>query len=201
MSPSVSFILPVRNLQSGLRKRVLVVLEVLAELTDSFDLLIVDYGSRDDTRDVALDLVREYPQVDFLDQGVNSDLYAAIEAGIHRTRGEIIFVHDSSLPLAVSALQSLWQMRDDQDLVMAQSRSTEPGPEPLLDLTRGRRRQVTAATSIQMIRRRAMPLVDPPKSNASFAVDRVTRTDLLGESPEATRLPKLLARLRRFTTT
>lgn len=196
MSQSVSFILPVRDMQYKLRDRVQAILEVLAELTDSFDVLIVDYGSRDDTREVALDLVHEYPQVDLLDRGEGSDLLGAVEAGIYRTRGEIIFVHDSSLPLGVVALQRLWQMRDDTDLVMAQSRSTDQATAPMAHLGAGRRADA-AGSSIQMIRRIAIPRSARP-AEPSFTVDKVMRTDLISESPEAVRLPKLLSRLRRM---
>ena len=199
LSQSVSLILPVRDLQKGLRDRVQIILEILGELTDRFDVLIVDYGSRDETRDVAMDLVREYPQVDFLDRGQGAELFSAIEAGIHRTTGEIVFIHDPTLPLGASALHRLWQMRDDDDLVMAQSRATGVPLRSLLDLPSGRRTSASARSSIQMIRRRAIRELPSRRPEPSFTVDRVTRTDLLDEPAEALRLPKLLTRLRRLT--
>ncbi len=204
LSQSVSLILPVRDLQNGLRDRVQTILEILAELSNTFDLLIVDYGSRDETREVAMDLVREYPQVDFMDwgeRGGGSELFSAIEAGIRRTRGEIIFIHDPMLPLGLSALQGLWQMRDDDDLVMAQSRATGVPLRSLLATSGGRQAPMSSRSSIQMIRRcaiRELPARQQPAS--SFTVDRVTRTDLLDEPADALRLPKLLTRLRRLTT-
>jgi hypothetical protein len=164
-------------------------LEVLAELTDEFNVLIVDYGSRDDTREVALDLVREYPQVDFLDRGAGDGLYSAIEAGIYRTTGEIIFIHDPAVPLGLSALHSLWRLRNDEDLVMAQSRFTDPSQRSL---------ERSARSSIHMIRRLAIRESAGASRQASSPVGRVTRTDLRDESTESLRLPKLLTRLRRL---
>ena len=41
------------------------IVEVLVEVTTEFDVLVIDYGSTDDTREVAMDLVREFPQIDF----------------------------------------------------------------------------------------------------------------------------------------
>ena len=198
MNPSVSLILPVRDLESRLRDRVVGILELLCELTTEFDLLIVDYGSRDESREVAMDLVREFPQVDFLDKPEATDIVTAIEAGIRRTRGEIIFVHDPNTPLGVGALQSLWRMRDDRDLVMAQSRSTDATSGSLVGFS-GLRQGSFGGTGgcLQMIRRCAIPsgrATEPAK----YAVDRVTRTDLLSESLESRRLPKLLSRLRRI---
>jgi hypothetical protein len=197
LSDSVSFIVPVRDLQYGLRDRVQMILEILGELTDDFELLIVDYGSRDETRDVAMDLVREYPQVDFVDRGDDADLLAAVESGIHRTRGATIFVHDPTQPLGESALRSLWRMRHDEDLVMAQSRTDEVVRQPYLQRPSGRRGS-TGRSSLQMIRRCA---IGPDASREqSPNVERLTRTDLAGQPIDSIRLPKLLTRLRRLTT-
>lgn len=187
-------------MQDSLRNRVQMILELLGELTGEFGVLIIDHGSVDESRDVALDLVREFPQVDFLDGSGQVDLLAVIETGIHRTRGEIIFIHDPSLPLASSALHSLWQMRADDDLVMAQSRSRTNARRSFLDLPSGRGVPAAGQSSVQMIRRRAMRDLPQAAQRSTAAVDRVTRTDLLDQPADALRLPKLLARLRRYTT-
>lgn len=197
MSQSISFILPVHNMQYRVRDRVTVVTELLAELTDRFDVLIVDYGSEDDTREVAMDLIREFPQVDYIEQPVGGELYDAIELGILRTTGQIIFVHDPALPLGVSAIQNLWNMRDDEDLVMAQSRSNDVKPTSVSTFSSGNS-SATAASSIQMIRRCAMPPLPAPSAKSTAAVERVTRTDLMEDQTDVKRLPKLLTRLRRL---
>jgi hypothetical protein len=189
----------VRDQQYGLRSRVQMILELLGELTDAFDILIVDYGSRDETREVAIDLVREYPQVNFLDRGEDADLFAAAEAGIHRTRGATIFVHDPTLPLGASALRSLWQMRDDDDLVMAQSRSTDLVRQSILDFPSARRSPAPDRSCLQMIRRCALYGQPARRRSPAPNVDRSTRTDLGDEPAESLRLPKLLTRLRRLT--
>jgi hypothetical protein len=195
LSPTVSFILPVRDLHQTLRDRVHLILDVLAELTPTFDLVLVDYGSSDDTCELALDLVREFPQVDFLDKGDGADYFAAVEAGIHRSRGEIIFVHDASQPLGLTALHNLWQLRDDADLVMAQSRSVDDPGSAIVTLTRGRSVPIAGTGALQMIRRCAIRPADGLNQRRS-SVETVTRTDLLDEPLEGRRLPKLLSRLR-----
>jgi hypothetical protein len=185
----------VRDLQYGLRDRVQMILEILGELTDAFDLLIVDYGSRDETRDVALDLVREYPQVGFLDRHDDDDVLAAVEAAIHRTRGTTIFVHDPHLPLRASALRSLWCLRHDDDLVMAQSRSDDGLRHSLLQLAAGGRRSDFGRSGLQMIRRLAIVAQPRRPAEPTVNVERLTRTDLADEPSDAMRLPKLLSRL------
>ncbi len=203
MSPSVSFILPVRDMQVELRDRVHTILEVLTELTNVFDILVVDYGSSDDTREVALELEREYPQVRLLDRTDLRDSFEALEAAIPATEGEIVFMHDPSTPFSPSAVRQLWDIRDDEELVMAQSR-----PESLSRSTRGSRvaatawdtRSASSSCSVQMLRRRAIASLQVPAPASSWPVDRVTRTDLLQPGPVSEGLPRLLSRLRRLTT-
>lgn len=203
MSPSVSFILPVRDMQLELRDRVHTILEVLTELTNVFDILVVDYGSSDDTREVALELEREYPQVRLLDRTDLRDSFEALEAAIPETEGEIVFMHDPSTPFSPSAVRQLWDIRDDEELVMAQSR-----PEALSRSTRGSRvastawdtRSAATSCSVQMLRRRAIASLQVPAPASSWPVDRVTRTDLLQPGPVSEGLPRLLSRLRRLTT-
>jgi hypothetical protein len=178
LSPSVSFILPVRDQQDQLRDRVLLILDLLGELTDAFDLVIVDYGSQDETRELALDLVREFPQVDFLDRGgQDGGLYGAVEAGFRRTAGEIVFVHNPVQPFGPATLQRLWRLRDDDDLISVQSQINDG--------------------SLYLIRRRAL-LRTPGRSElAATPVDRLTRTDRHEPSGTPLRLPKMLTRLAR----
>jgi len=203
LSPSVSFILPVRDMQVELRDRVHTILEVLTELTDRFDILVVDYGSVDDTREVALELEREYPQVRLLDRSDLRDSFEALEAAIPASDGEIVFMHDPATPFSPSAVRQLWDIRDDEELVMAQSR-----PESLARSARGSRvappaweaRAAASSCSVQMLRRRAIASLQVAAPTTSWPVDRVTRTDLLQPGPASEGLPRLLSRLRRLAT-
>lgn len=196
LTPSASFILPVSDLHHGLRERIHAVLDVIPELTSDFEVLIVDHSRFTDVQDEALDLVREFPQVDLITRA-GATVFDAIESGIEHTRGDIIFVHDHSLPLGVSALKNLWAMRDDEDLVMAQSRSNDQKAPMFVEFA-SRDSDLQNRTSIQMIRRCAIPATLPREApESSETVDRLTRTDLR-DDPEMTRLPKLLSRLRRL---
>ena len=203
LSPSVSFILPVRDMQAKLHDRVSTILEVLTELTDVFDILLVDYGSSDDTREVAIELEREYPQVRLLDRTDLRDSLEALESAIPATEGEIVFMHDPTTPFSPSAVRQLWDIRDDEELVMAQSR-----PESLSRASRGGRvaspawdaRQASSSCSVQMLRRRAIASLQIAAPATSWPVDRVTRTDLLQPGPVSDGLPRLLSRLRRLAT-
>lgn len=190
-------------MQLELRDRVHTILEVLTELTNVFDVLIVDYGSSDDTREVAIELEREYPQVRLLDRSDLRDSFEALESAIPATDGEIVFMHDPTTPFSPSAVRQLWDIRDDEELVMAQSR-----PETLARSSRGTRvaastwdsRNTASRCSVQMLRRRAIASLQVAAPATAWPVDRVTRTDLLQPGPVSDGLPRLLSRLRRLAT-
>jgi glycosyltransferase involved in cell wall biosynthesis len=69
---SLSVLLPVHNVQSSLTRSVHEILDVLAELTGRFELVIVDEGSTDGTWDVARELAQLYPQIRLLRHEVES---------------------------------------------------------------------------------------------------------------------------------
>ena len=193
-SSSVTVILPVCNLQDTLRERVLRILDVLPELTPAFEVMIVDHGSSDETLEVAADLSRSFPQVDFQDG--SGDAECAVEDGIRRTSGEVIFVHDPTMPFSFTSMHQLWEMRSDSELVMARSKAHHVlrGPHT--------KSKAQAKCALQMIRRRAID--DMRGQSQGYAVpsfERFTRTDLAQHSLDDSVNPNLVARLRRFVST
>ena len=66
MSQSLSVILPVRNAEQKLADKVDDLLEVVADLSSELELIVVDDGSTDNTEEVAMELCRRFPQVEFL---------------------------------------------------------------------------------------------------------------------------------------
>jgi len=91
--PKISIIIPAYNEQSGLA----VVLDKLSDIIDdSYEVLVVDDGSTDDTRQVAL----RYP-CRVITHGVNQGKGAAVRTGIRAARGEgvVIIDADDSYPV------------------------------------------------------------------------------------------------------
>ena len=105
---SLTVLLPVHNAQSTLAATVQELLDVISDLTERFELVIVDDGSTDATSEVAHDLTQHYPQIHAVRHGKCLGHEAAIHEGLKRSSGEIIFVPDETGRTPVEGIPGLW---------------------------------------------------------------------------------------------
>lgn len=112
MSRSLSLVLPIANVEKTLAENMQNLFELLNDLTDKFEIILVDQGSTDHTIDVARELAILYPQVrvaqrDEIDQGEVS-----MDKTLAETTGDIVFVQTGHAGLRPSALRQLWSQNE-----------------------------------------------------------------------------------------
>jgi hypothetical protein len=112
-------ILPVHNAETTLVPLVGQLLDLLPDLTTKFEILVVDDGSCDQTAEVALDLGREYPQLRLVRHASPRGIEASVKTGMGRAHGEIIIVQEDQASVSAADLRQLWQLRLDEQLVVA----------------------------------------------------------------------------------
>ena len=95
MESSLTVLLPVQDAQATLTETVEEVLEAAADLTDRFELLIIDDGSADATGEIAHELTRHYPQIRTIRHARPMGREAALRSGLAESRGEVVFVRDA----------------------------------------------------------------------------------------------------------
>ena len=174
---SLSIVLPVRNAEATLQKHLLELLEVLHDLRAAFEVLVVDDASDDQTEEVAIELAKRYPQVRLFRASRQQGHAAAIQAGLARATGDVVFVQEEPGRISSHDLRRLWDMRNDEDLVMAraQPKLQQQSPQALDPKLIGQLMQWGEAlqdntdgmSPIQMIRRNgAVEAVQTPSHNA-----------------------------------
>lgn len=119
----ISVVIPCYNEGPVVRLVHRAVVEAAKTWDDSFELLLVDDGSRDDT----WDFIRELAVLDKRVQGIrlarNFGHQAAVGAGLERARGEAVVVLDADLqdpPELIAQMLQRW--REGHDVVYAQRR-------------------------------------------------------------------------------
>jgi glycosyltransferase involved in cell wall biosynthesis len=112
LKPSLSVLLSVHNAQAMLQTSVHKLLDTLPELTNQFEVLIIDDGSTDATSEVAYELARDYPQVAVTHHTTALGWAASVAKQARQASGEFLMIHCGG---AVDAdeLVSLWRMRNN----------------------------------------------------------------------------------------
>ena len=165
---SLSVVLPVYNAENTLSQQITKLLEVLPDITADFEILVVDDGSTDHTEEVAFELSKYFPQLNVTRHNCRRGTDAAVKTGMMKTRGDVVFVQDEKAQVRVSDLRRLWDLRHDDELVMARvdTPARQLSPQLLNRLSDwGSQLRESAADpqehcGIQMIRRDALAEMD-----------------------------------------
>lgn len=121
---SISVVLPLKDAQVWLKLGAEDLLECLGDLGVRFEVIFVDNGSTDFTAEVIDELRRQYPQVQSIRLKSPRPAAEAVQLGVERSIGEIIFVQEMSAPIRVSDLLRLWALRADKSLLMARAQTS-----------------------------------------------------------------------------
>ena len=124
MKASLSVLIPVHNAQSTVGDAIGRLLEILPELTNRFEIIVIDDGSSDATCEVADDWARHYPQVRFFRQATLSGWQAAIAKHAWRARGEYLLLLSGDL-VDAAAINAAWGFREEMSAAGPQSRAAD----------------------------------------------------------------------------
>jgi glycosyltransferase involved in cell wall biosynthesis len=116
--PSISAFFPAYNDGGTIGSIVLMAVRTLHEITDDFEVIVVNDGSKDYTPDVLCTLASKIPQVKIIPHDVNRGYGAALITGFSNCTKDLIFYTDGDAQYDVRELKVLLsQMNNDVDWV------------------------------------------------------------------------------------
>jgi glycosyltransferase involved in cell wall biosynthesis len=121
MRESLSIIFPVRDHQSQIESRIQGLLELLCDLTNDVQLIVVDDQSEDATPEILDDMRRQYPQINVVRNVRAVGPAQSVESVLCLARGDFIFLHPSYDTIDFEEILQLWQLRRDEQLVIARA--------------------------------------------------------------------------------
>ncbi|HYA76531.1 MAG TPA: glycosyltransferase family 2 protein [Burkholderiaceae bacterium] len=177
--PSISCVVPAFNEAQNLPRLLPVLIERLQSLTDRWEVIIVDDGSRDQTLS-ALEPWLSKPGVVCLALSRNFGKEAALGAGLDHTRGDVVITLDADLQHPVGLLAPMLEYwREGSDMVYA-VRADRRGESTL--------KRVGARLFYSLLKL-GSPIEIPPHAGDFRLMDRCV-VDALCALPERTRFMK-----------
>lgn len=111
-NPRISCVIPAYNEASNLPLVLPEIRQQLQAMTDQFEIIVVNDGSRDATYTVACELAKTCPEISVIDLSRNFGKEAAITAGLEVAKGDAVILMDADGQHPVALLPSMlmhWQ--------------------------------------------------------------------------------------------
>ncbi len=110
----LSYFFPAHNEEANVEAMVSSALDFLPEVVEEFEIIVVDDGSRDRTKEIAESLAAAHPQVRVVSHEVNRGYGGALKSGIGASRHSWIFFTDGDRQFDVRELRTLLDKMDAQ---------------------------------------------------------------------------------------
>ncbi|MBD3329758.1 glycosyltransferase [Candidatus Dojkabacteria bacterium] len=112
--PELSLIIPVYNEEETLEDLIKRVYD--AEFKFDFEIIIVDDGSKDSSRDIERRLEEEYPNIRVLFNDVNLGKSQTVRRGVLESKGRFVVTQDADLEYEPAELQEMMDFIREDDL-------------------------------------------------------------------------------------
>ncbi len=116
-APEFSIVLPVYNEEDNLKTLAEGIVNAMNSLTKSYEVILVDDGSTDGSKEVLKKLCDQYPTFRCLVFQENCGQTAAFDAGFRNAKGKVIITMDADLQYDPGDIPSLLKKFDEYDAV------------------------------------------------------------------------------------
>lgn len=116
--PSITLFFPVYRDERTVERVAYKALAVLAEITDNYELIIIDDGSPDSAGEIADRIAAAEPRVHVVHHPTNLGYGQALRSGFANAKNDWICFTDGDDEYEVTDLLKLWRLREYYDLVI-----------------------------------------------------------------------------------
>jgi glycosyltransferase involved in cell wall biosynthesis len=116
--PSLSVVLPAYNEAENIEEMTRAVMKTVTPLTEEYEIIVVDDGSRDGTGDVVQGLNAEHPRIRLVQHDVNRGYGAALYSGFKAATKDLIFFTDADRQFELADMHKFWPEMDGVDMVI-----------------------------------------------------------------------------------
>jgi glycosyltransferase involved in cell wall biosynthesis len=109
--------MPAYNEEANIEPQVLDVIAALRPLSDDFEVIVVNDGSRDRTGAIVSELAAAHPQVRLVEHPSNQGYGAALYSGFTSATKDLVFLTDSDRQFDLDDLRRLLPLLDRADIV------------------------------------------------------------------------------------
>jgi glycosyltransferase involved in cell wall biosynthesis len=180
--------MPAYNEEANISPQVLDVLAALRPLSDDFEVIVVNDGSRDRTAQMVKELQTQYAQVRLIEHPVNQGYGAALFSGFMGATKELVFLTDSDRQFDLNDLQRLMPLLANADLIAGYR---NPRRDPLMRVLNGKgwsalvtllfgytARDIDCA--FKLFRREILDHIKLESRGATFSAEFLVRAKLAG---------------------
>jgi glycosyltransferase involved in cell wall biosynthesis len=115
---SLSMFFPAYNDAGTIASLVIQAVQVAGRLTEDFEVIVVNDGSKDATAAIADEMARQYPQVRVVHHAQNRGYGGALRTGFASATKDLVAYTDGDAQYDPSELEVLWhRLTDDADMV------------------------------------------------------------------------------------
>jgi glycosyltransferase involved in cell wall biosynthesis len=115
--PSISLVMPAYNEADNIEPMVAEAVPALESVTDDYEIVVVNDGSKDDTSGATRRVMETYPHVRLVEHGVNQGFGAAVFTGFTSAEKDWIFYTDADRQFVLSELKKFVPLMDRADLI------------------------------------------------------------------------------------
>lgn len=115
---SLSVFFPVFNEQDNLGHLIKEANEILPKVAQRYEILLINDGSIDNTKEVAIGLAKKYPNIRIINHVKNKGYGEALKTGIKESQYEWIFFSDSDLQFDLGQIVELIKYTNKYDVII-----------------------------------------------------------------------------------